>query len=330
MTTPPPDVEAQLHTVIANELLPAIAKVKTDALNELEKAQQAIVGRTLETLETLLKPPAGLPVPAPAQALASLARGEPVANLLNHVHLEWSPPLKKSPDAIFNPTLNGQPGRLLLAVDVRSGDLVAAPSADIVAQLTNFSLDLIPGTPLLSIGVERIMFKATTAKKPDVDVAIGDLQWKGILGFVDDLRQLIPLDGFSDPPSISVDESGISSGFSVELPNLSVGVFNLSNLSLAADLKLPFLGDAPSVGFAFCSRERPFVLAVMIFGGGGFFGIRLKSQAGRRTPRGGARVRCLRRHRLRGRVRLGLVHGRGLLPDGGRQWVAHGLPPDPG
>jgi hypothetical protein len=280
MTTPPPDVEAQLQTAIANELLPAIAKVKADALNELEKAQQAIVGRTLETLETLLKPPAGLPVPPPAQALASLARGEPVANLLNHVHLEWSPPLKQSTDAIFNPTLNGQPGRLLLAVDVRSGDLVAAPSADIVAQLTNFSLDLIPGTPLLSIGVERIMFKATTAKKPDVDVAIGELQWKGILGFVDDLRQLIPLDGFSDPPSISVDETGISSGFSVELPNLSVGVFNLSNLSLAADLKLPFLGDAPSVGFAFCSRERPFVLAVMIFGGGGFFGIRLNPKQG--------------------------------------------------
>src|SRR4030095_8218647 len=101
--------------------------------------------------------------------------------------------------------------------------------------------DLIPGTPLLSIGVERIMFKASTGKKTDVDVAIGDLQWKGILGFVDDLRQLIPLDGFSDPPSITVDETGISSGFSVELPNLSVGVFHLSKLSLAARLNLSLL-----------------------------------------------------------------------------------------
>jgi hypothetical protein len=128
--------------------------------------------------------------------------------------------------------------------------------------------------------VERIMFAASTGKKTDVDVAIGDLQWKGILGFVDDLRQLIPLDGFSDPPSLTVDESGISSGFSVELPNLAIGVFNLSNLSLAADIKLPFLGTAPSVGFAFCSRERPFVLGVMIFGGGGFFGIRLNPKEG--------------------------------------------------
>jgi hypothetical protein len=280
MSTPPPDVEAQIETLITNELLPAITKVRTDALAELERAQQAIVGRTLDTLETLLDPPAGLPVLPPAQALASLARGDPVTSLLNHVHLEWSPPLKTTTPPIFVPSLNGNPGSLVLAVDVRGGDLVAEPSAEIVAQLSNISLDLIPGTPLLSIGVERIMFKASTGKKTDVDVAIGDLQWKGILGFVDDLRQLIPLDGFSDPPAITVDETGISSGFSVELPNLAVGVFNLSNLSLAADLKLPFLGSAPTVGFAFCSRERPFVLAVMIFGGGGFFGIRLNPKDG--------------------------------------------------
>jgi hypothetical protein len=99
--------------------------------------------------------------------------------------------------------------------------------------------------------------------------------WQGILGFVETLKDLIPLDGFSDPPSLQVDASGIAAGFSVGLPNLAIGVFSLSNLSLSADLKLPFIGDAPTVGFAFCSRERPFTLAVMFLGGGGFFGLRL-------------------------------------------------------
>jgi hypothetical protein len=61
----------------------------------------------------------------------------------------------------------------------------------------------------------------------------------------------------------------------VALPNLAIGVFSLSNLSLGADLSLPFIGDSPNVGFAFCSRERPFSLAVMFLGGGGFFGLRL-------------------------------------------------------
>jgi hypothetical protein len=41
---------------------------------------------------------------------------------------------------------------------------------------------------------------------------------------------------------------------------------------------LPFIGDAPTVGFNFCTRERPFTLAVMFLGGGGFFGLRLNPQ----------------------------------------------------
>jgi hypothetical protein len=38
---------------------------------------------------------------------------------------------------------------------------------------------------------------------------------------------------------------------------------------------VPFLGDAVTVGFSFCTRERPFCLTVMAIGGGGFVGVRL-------------------------------------------------------
>ena len=37
--------------------------------------------------------------------------------------------------------------------------------------------------------------------------------------------------------------------------------------------RVPFLGEAVTVGFSFCTRERPFALTVMMFGGGGFFGL---------------------------------------------------------
>ena len=280
--SPPADLNTAINdfqTLIETKLLPAVQGAAQNAvIGSLDAAQQAIVGRTLDTLSVLLKPPVPLPV-SPAEMLAKLARGEPVASLLNHVHLEWSPPLLPFPSGapIFMPSLGGSAGALLLAVDVRSGDLVSAPSAEIVAQLTNFSLQLIPDAPLLQIGFKRLLFKAITGSKSDVEVVLdGDgLEWQGILGFVESLKDLIPLDGFSDPPNIEVDSSGITAGFSVGLPNLAIGVFNLSNMSLAADLKLPFIGDSPTVGFAFCSRERPFSLAVMFLGGGGFFGLRL-------------------------------------------------------
>jgi hypothetical protein len=269
--------KAQFKTLIDSQLRPAVENATKEAvLEKLDLARRAIVERTLDTLSTLLASPA--PLPPPEETLARLARGEPVASTLNHLHLEWSPPLKTIP--IFTPQLNGKSGSLLLAVDVRGGDLVRSPSAAVVAQLSNFSLDLLPSPQLLSIGFERLLFTAGTGRKTDVDVVIDDLTWKGILGFVEDLKDLIPLDGFSDPPSLTVDASGISAGFSAGLPNVAVGIFNLSNLSLGADLKLPFLGPAPSVGFSFCSRERPFTLAVMIFGGGGFFGLRLNPKEG--------------------------------------------------
>ena len=95
----------------------------------------------------------------------------------------------------------------------------------------------------------------------------------GVLSFVEALRDLIPLDGFSDPPALTVDEHGIDASFSVALPNLAVGVMSLTNLSLGAGFTVPFIGQPLSVRFNFCTREAPFNLTVSLFGGGGFFGI---------------------------------------------------------
>jgi hypothetical protein len=89
------------------------------------------------------------------------------------------------------------------------------------------------------------------------------------------IKDLIPLDGFSDPPFVDVDASGLSAGFTLALPNVSVGVFALSNISLGADIQVPFLGEMVTIGFDFCSRERPFTLQVTFIGGGGWFGLRV-------------------------------------------------------
>jgi hypothetical protein len=271
MALSPPPEAAQIEAFLVGQLRPAVEAAATDAvLAPLERAQAAIAGRALDTLRVLLADAS-----VAAAMLAQIVRGEPVAGALSHVHLEWRPPLQEWPAGapIFVPERNGKPGELLLAVDVRGG-LVPA-SSQILAQMTDFTLKLVPGAPLLNIGFERLLFKATSGAKSEVDVVLDALEWQGVLGFVEKLRELIPLDGFSDPPSIQVDATGIQAGFSVGLPNLAVGVFNLSNLSLSASLEVPFVGDAPSVGFAFCSRERPFTLAVLFLGGGGFFGLHL-------------------------------------------------------
>jgi hypothetical protein len=104
-------------------------------------------------------------------------------------------------------------------------------------------------------------------------VVLKDIRFVGCLAFVETLRDLIPLDGFSDPPSLDISEKGIDASFSLALPNIAVGMFSLTNLSLGAGFTVPFIGQPMSVRFNFCTREQPFNLTVTLFGGGGFFGI---------------------------------------------------------
>lgn len=195
--------------------------------------------------------------------------------------LEWAPTLKPWPEN--NPIFvveqdGGKTAKLALSVETR----VAAgkpPAADTAAELTDFALDLVPGARLMRVTFDRLAFRASIGRKPEIDVVFGGIEFLGVLSFINVLADIIPLDGFSDPPFVDVSTEGVTAGFTLALPNLAIGVFSLSNLAIAADARIPFLGnEALSVGFAFCTRERPFTLSVAILGGGGFVGIRLNPE----------------------------------------------------
>ena len=100
----------------------------------------------------------------------------------------------------------------------------------------------------------------------------------GPLEFVNELREYIPANGFSDPPSLSVTPSGIAASYSLTLPALGVGVFALKNASLGAGFNLPFDATPASVRFNFSERQHPFSLTVSLLGGGGFFAIGISSR----------------------------------------------------
>jgi chaperonin cofactor prefoldin len=186
---------------------------------------------------------------------------------------EWVPPLKSWPAAPPH-LLVLKKDSLVLAVEGRldgKGDM----GIEVLAELRDFALHLMPGLELVHFSFDHLSFKAGTSGKAEVDVVMGDIEFVGFLGFIQKLRELIPFDGFSDPPYLDVTAEGLTAGFSVDLPNVAVGVFSLSNMSLGADIRVPFLGETVSVGFNFCTRDRPFTLAVLFIGGGGFFGLRL-------------------------------------------------------
>jgi hypothetical protein len=213
------------------------------------------------------------------QAADVVAMADRIADALEalneqRIKFEWKPDIKSWPpgDPIFQ-VLPG--GGLVIAVELaaQSGSS-KEPSLDVACRLQKFDLNLIAPATFLKLHFNKIEFTASSRSKPDVNVDFGGIEFVGVLSFVETLRSLIPLDGFSDPPSLTVSEQGIEAGFSLGLPNIAVGVFSLSNLSLGAALTVPFIGQQPlSVRFNFCERSDPFRLTVWIFGGGGFFAV---------------------------------------------------------
>ena len=127
-----------------------------------------------------------------------------------------------------------------------------------------------------------LMFSARTGSKPDVAVDLhpGDrmIEFGGPLEFVNELRSIIPSNGFSDPPSLSVTPSGISASYSINIPSVAVGIFALEHVSIGAGFLLPFDARPAEVRFNFCERQRPFSLTVSLLGGGGFFAIGLGTE----------------------------------------------------
>lgn len=166
---------------------------------------------------------------------------------------------------------------LTLAIDLANPPGSSTPLVDVSCSIEGATVDL----DVVKLNVDLIRFTVRGGQKPDIEVKFADpgVEFAGPLAFVETLRSLIPLDGFSDPPSVDVGPDGLKAGFSLALPNLAVGIFSLENLSLNASLDVPFIGEALSFNFSFCTRENPFHLIVSLFGGGGFVGIEL-------TPKG--------------------------------------------
>ncbi|KJY43474.1 hypothetical protein VR41_03065 [Streptomyces sp. NRRL B-1568] len=270
LATPVPPVGEDPYAFAAAKLEEAENEVRAH-VEYLAMGRRQLVERLLEGVEEIR----ALGVAELTRLLREVAAGRPPTRLWNHLHLEWEPRLKPFPahgPAIFTP------GRLLLALDVRAGE-TGKPDVEVLALLEDFTLSFVPPSALtyvMDLKFRRMMFRAGTARKPEVDIAFGGIEFQGILRFVNTLRDIIPLDGFSDPPNLEVRPDGITARYGLPVPNVAVGVFNLSNLSLAADVDLPFIGpEPPSVGFSFCTRERPFTLAVSMLGGGGFFAVRV-------------------------------------------------------
>jgi hypothetical protein len=191
--------------------------------------------------------------------------------------LDWVSPVDSLPLGIVEFQANGDTQLTVNAELRKEIGAAGAGSFKLDGRLNHFQIEFIKS---LQIRFDAFTFAVRAGSKTDVDVALDAAQpvlFKGDLAFVEGLRQIIPPGVFGDGVSIDLIAAppGVKAGLSIGLPPAVVGVFSLKNIAFSAGLTIPFVSGKPVVEFGFARRDQPFLLAVMIFGGGGFFHIEL-------------------------------------------------------
>jgi hypothetical protein len=199
------------------------------------------------------------------------------------VTLDWTPEVKDLDFGIvtFHADRNNTPaklevhGKVQKIVELPPTGTPDAGQAEMNGSLTDFRIELLHVVEVL---FAKFAFSSVTGQKLNVTVDLDTdtpVRFIDDLQFVDDLRKAIPPGLFGDGPSLDINATRVKAGFSLGLPPVGVGVFSLKDVVMAAFIELPFLDGKPLFDFSFSSREHPFNLTVMIFGGGGFFHLQI-------------------------------------------------------
>ena len=254
------NLKAELHKTIEDleELAANLPTVVANLLRAVANLLRTSLDGTIDLIEDMV----------------NYVNGIAQNGALARVQFEWKPRVQSWKSAT-SPLLEVKEDSLVFAIGAQAG-ISGKNEVYALAQLVDFTLHLFPDAELLSLSFDRFAFKSGGGKS-EIDVVFRKVGFHGVLKFVETIKELIPLDCFSDPPKVDITAEGLTAGFGVDLPDIAMGMFSITNMSLNADVQVPFLGTVVTVGFSFCTRERPFTIAVAFIGGGGWCGIRLSA-----------------------------------------------------
>jgi hypothetical protein len=160
-------------------------------------------------------------------------------------------------------------------------DLSVVSSVDAVdTRCSVVDIDLVfpPENDVVRLTFDRLVFTQHTtpqhADPPQLDVGPVNIVFEGPLTFLEGLQEAVALVGKG--ANVQARPTGIEASFTLPVPPVSCGVFNLSNVTFRAAIIVPFGGDPVVVSIAFASRSNPFNLSVLALGGGGYLVISIQ------------------------------------------------------
>ncbi|HET6735866.1 hypothetical protein [Mycobacterium sp.] len=190
----------------------------------------------------------------------------------NEVRMTWEGVgLKASPaeSPMFSPTA---PTSTVSIAVVSSAD-----RNETTCTVTDFKLRMPPGDDdaLIEFTFGMVKFHQVQGQAPSLKVEITDIAFVGKLRLLNELRKVIGV--LKDlPVKVDASRDRVVARYALPLPDASALGFVISNALFSAALTVPFSNDeSVSVGLGFASRQRPFTLTVLMFGGGGYVDLEL-------------------------------------------------------
>lgn len=195
------------------------------------------------------------------------------------VSFTWNPPLRDAPPAPLILNVGGASAltlRTSIHLPAGSG---ANPQFSVDGLLTQFAIDFLG---VVRVDFEALQFHAELGRKLDVDPRGVRVELRNELQFLNELANILPANGFSDPPALALSPDGVDVGYSLGLPSAGVGMFSLEQVAFSAGITLPFVAKPAAVRLAFSERAHPFLVTVAMIGGGGFLAIEVDTAGIRR------------------------------------------------
>lgn len=204
----------------------------------------------------------GLPSPP---AIVQLFDG----GLPNGMRMDWTLTLDKY--GPFRPLGNT---KLVLSVEATRA------KRETTCTVNDFQLVLPPegdSDSLLTLTFGSLRFTRREGQAPELEIEGLRVGLGGALKLLQGLQaELEKVIGLPDNrPRIDVRPTGVVAGYGVSVPSVSAGAFLIRNIAVHTGVDVPFDGKPVTVSLSFATRDDPFTVTVLTFGGGGYVDLTL-------------------------------------------------------
>ncbi len=201
---------------------------------------------------------------------------ERVTPELAELSYTFGAPITATGNTFLKPT--AETAALTLRANVVRRFADGATTTSVRGTLTQIAISL---GDIVTLSFASLSFTADPGKGTTFSQEGMNLSFGGDLSFLQELSNEVgsALDDLGlGGTTIKVGTDRITAGFALTLPELSMGMFSLTNLSMTALLTVPFDGRPLEFTLGVGERFKPFSVMVSLFTGGGFLTLTMTSK----------------------------------------------------